>query len=274
MPRKSCLSWLLVCLLFAKYDSLGLLNCGWYCYVTQQSSTCILLSISAMFDNTCIKFFTERRPRSRGQTHRPPCHKNFGQCNHCILNTSELVLSLSQGKQRISEANVPKIGVPEIKTAPVTLRMRARRRQPTDQLFVCLQDTFSGRDNRQRPGVIDNNKKRPMPAPRVSRGDMSKSDSLSFSTPNTSPGGQYVTRLVIIRNRSAPRGSICVAFRRIGSDQCVGRVASIFTSLVFDAGTVLGSVATLSCAGFMCCHCTGRWAVLDNTHVKDSGAFC
>ena len=34
------------------------------------------------------------------------------------------------------------------------------------------------------------------------------------------------------------------------------------------------SVPPLSCAGFVCCHCTGRWAVLDNTHDKDSGAFC
>ena len=43
--------------------------------------------------------------------------------------------------------------------------------------------------------------------------------------------------------------------------------------LVLDAGTVLVSVPPLSCAGFVCCHCTGRWAVLDNTHGKDSGAF-
>ena len=43
--------------------------------------------------------------------------------------------------------------------------------------------------------------------------------------------------------------------------------------LVLDAGTVLESVPPLSCAGFVCCHCTGRLAVLDNTHGKDSGAF-
>ena len=43
--------------------------------------------------------------------------------------------------------------------------------------------------------------------------------------------------------------------------------------LVLDAGTVLVSVPPVSCAGFVCCHCTGRWAVLDNTHGKDSGAF-
>ena len=42
--------------------------------------------------------------------------------------------------------------------------------------------------------------------------------------------------------------------------------------LVLDAG-ILVSVPPLSCAGFVCCHCTGRWAVLDNTHGKDSGAF-
>ena len=43
--------------------------------------------------------------------------------------------------------------------------------------------------------------------------------------------------------------------------------------LVLAAGTVLVSVPPLSCAGFVCCHCTRRWAVLDNTHGKDSGAF-
>ena len=42
--------------------------------------------------------------------------------------------------------------------------------------------------------------------------------------------------------------------------------------LVLDAG-ILVSVPPLSCACFVCCHCTGRWAVSDNTHGKDSGAF-
>ena len=28
-----------------------------------------------------------------------------------------------------------------------------------------------------------------------------------------------------------------------------------------DAGTVLESIQTLSTAGFVCCHCAGRWAV-------------
>ena len=36
---------------------------------------------------------------------------------------------------------------------------------------------------------------------------------------------------------------------------------------------ILVSVPPLICAGFACCHCTGRWAVLDNTHGKDSCAF-
>ena len=36
---------------------------------------------------------------------------------------------------------------------------------------------------------------------------------------------------------------------------------------------VLESVPLLICAGFVYCHCTGRWAVFDNTHSKDSGAF-
>ena len=42
--------------------------------------------------------------------------------------------------------------------------------------------------------------------------------------------------------------------------------------LVSDAD-ILVSVPPLSCAGFVCCHCTRRWAVLGNTHGKDSGAF-
>ena len=42
--------------------------------------------------------------------------------------------------------------------------------------------------------------------------------------------------------------------------------------LVLDVG-ILVSVPPLSCAGFVCCHCTGRWAVLDDTLGKDSGAF-
>ena len=42
-------------------------------------------------------------------------------------------------------------------------------------------------------------------------------------------------------------------------------------SLVLDAGTVKESNPPLSCAGFV--HCTGRLAVLDNTHGKYSGAF-
>ena len=43
----------------------------------------------------------------------------------------------------------------------------------------------------------------------------------------------------------------------------VGCVAS---TLIFGFGCGQG-------AGFVCCHCTGTWAVLDNTHGKDSGAF-
>ena len=47
--------------------------------------------------------------------------------------------------------------------------------------------------------------------------------------------------------------------------------------LVLDAGIfpgILVSIPPLRCAGFGCCYCTGRWGVLDNTHGKDSGAFC
>ena len=43
--------------------------------------------------------------------------------------------------------------------------------------------------------------------------------------------------------------------------------ASISTSFL-DAGTILVSVPP-----FVYCHCTWRWAVLDNTQVKDSRAF-
>ena len=43
--------------------------------------------------------------------------------------------------------------------------------------------------------------------------------------------------------------------------------------LVLDAGSVLLSVPPLICAGFVYCHCTGMWAVLDNTHGKDCGPF-
>ena len=42
--------------------------------------------------------------------------------------------------------------------------------------------------------------------------------------------------------------------------------------LVLDAG-ILVSVLPLSWAGFVCFHCTGRWAELDNKHDKDSGAY-
>ena len=49
-------------------------------------------------------------------------------------------------------------------------------------------------------------------------------------------------------------------------------VLPVHLPLVLDAG-ILVSVLQLSFAGFVCCHCTGRWAVLDNTHGKNSGAF-
>ena len=43
--------------------------------------------------------------------------------------------------------------------------------------------------------------------------------------------------------------------------------------LVSDAGTVFLSISLLIYASFAYCHCSGRWAVLDNTHSKDSSAF-
>ena len=63
---------------------------------------------------------------------------------------------------------------------------------------------------------------------------------------------------------------------------CLGLLAEIkvfgalpaHLTLVLDAGTALVSIPPLKCAGFVNCHCTGRWVVLDNTHGKDSGVFC
>ena len=44
--------------------------------------------------------------------------------------------------------------------------------------------------------------------------------------------------------------------------------------LILDVGTVLESGSPLICASFVCFHLTGTggWAVLDNTHGKDSDA--
>ena len=44
--------------------------------------------------------------------------------------------------------------------------------------------------------------------------------------------------------------------------------------LVLNVGNVLVSVPMPISAGFVYCHCKKRWAVLDNTHGKYSGAFC
>ena len=71
-----------------------------------------------------------------------------------------------------------------------------------------------------------------------------------------------------------------LAFLLINMMKYLGLVAKIkvlgvllaHLPLVLDAG-ILVSVPLLSCAGFVCCHCTGRWAVLDYTHGKDSGAL-
>ena len=49
-------------------------------------------------------------------------------------------------------------------------------------------------------------------------------------------------------------------------------VASTSASIL-DVGTVLESVLLLICAGFVDCHCTGRWAVFDNMLRKGGGAF-
>ena len=38
--------------------------------------------------------------------------------------------------------------------------------------------------------------------------------------------------------------------------------------LISDAGNVSVSVPLMICAGFVYWHCAGRWAVLDNTHLK------
>ena len=36
--------------------------------------------------------------------------------------------------------------------------------------------------------------------------------------------------------------------------------------LILDAGIILVSVHPLICSGFVYCHWTGRWEVLENTH--------
>ena len=50
-------------------------------------------------------------------------------------------------------------------------------------------------------------------------------------------------------------------------------VLPVHLPLVLDLGTVLVSLPRLICAGFVYCHFTRRWAVIDNTHGKDRGAF-
>ena len=71
-----------------------------------------------------------------------------------------------------------------------------------------------------------------------------------------------------------------MSFQAEGLPLTIGLLAKIklLGVLTFDlgrtaAGTVFVSVLLLICAGFVYCHCTGRWAVLDNTHSKDRGAF-
>ena len=72
----------------------------------------------------------------------------------------------------------------------------------------------------------------------------------------------------------APWGSISIlSLLGLLAKIKVSGVLPAHLPLILDAGTVLVSVPPLSCAGFVCCHCTRRWAVLDNTHGKDSGAF-
>ena len=51
-------------------------------------------------------------------------------------------------------------------------------------------------------------------------------------------------------------------------------VLPVHCPLVLDACAVLVSVPPLVCAGFVYCHGTRKWAVLDYTHSRDSAAFC
>ena len=46
-----------------------------------------------------------------------------------------------------------------------------------------------------------------------------------------------------------------------------------FAVWALPPGTVFISILLLICVGFVYCHCTGRRAVLDNTHGKESSAF-
>ena len=77
-----------------------------------------------------------------------------------------------------------------------------------------------------------------------------------------------VSYLLVVQDHDitrVPSGSISILL-------LLGLLAKIKVLGVLPAHSLV-SVPPLSCAGFVCCHCTGRWAVLDNTHGKDSGAF-
>ena len=56
--------------------------------------------------------------------------------------------------------------------------------------------------------------------------------------------------------------------RAISSKIKVFGVLPAHLPLVLDAGTVFVFVQPFLCAYFVHCHCTGRWAVLDDTHGK------
>ena len=52
------------------------------------------------------------------------------------------------------------------------------------------------------------------------------------------------------------------------------KVFGVLEALTSDLGCWhCFGIRSLVCAGFVCCHCTGRWTVLDNTHSIDSDAF-
>ena len=63
-----------------------------------------------------------------------------------------------------------------------------------------------------------------------------------------------------------------VLSRPIGWDQSFWCFASTF-NFGLGCGYCLLAIPPLKCAGFVNCHCTGRWVVLDNTQGEDSGTF-
>ena len=74
-----------------------------------------------------------------------------------------------------------------------------------------------------------------------------------------------ITVLFLIQFLSPPLLALLATIKVFG-------VLPAHCHLLLDAGTVFESVPLL--IDIVNCHGTQRWAVLDNTHCKESGAFC